>query len=217
MIAILIFILSGIFVRNNTRKFFIISILFIVIESLSFRDFGFPRRFIFIYPLILTCSCLLILEMMKKGKWYKITFLLIPIFILLQIKEDLKIISGIKSGMHYEIMSYEIQKKIANKLERIGGKKKVVNLSCVIDIPLLTYGKFEQEDWSYLFAFIKDEVLNKFAEGMTADKGKKLVVTCLIPFEKAKSSLEKKGLRVVKIRDFFGEIGKPIATLFYVE
>lgn len=214
-----LFFLLSITGEKKTKVLFALSMLYIFLEAITFRNPGFPRRFFFVYPIMLLCITSGLLETRKSI--YKLLFLFfLVIFSYTQVKADRRIIKGLKEGIYYEIMSYKVQKNIISEVET--NAKEIINVSCVMNFPLLSSGKIEVEDWSYIYAITRrgeTMFLRMLADRLLSGRSEKTLITCLLPFPEIEKYFVERGLKVKRIKNFYGGSTKKniISTIFTVE
>ncbi len=213
------FFLLSITGDKKTKVLFALSMLYLFLETIMFRNPGFPRRFFFVYPLMILCITSGLLETRKSI--YKLLFLFfLVIFSYTQVKADRRMIQGLKEGMYYEIMSYKVQKNIISEVEK--NTKEIINVSCVMNFPLLSSGKIKVEEWSYIYAITRREettLLRMLADRLLSGRSEKTLITCLLPFSKIEKYFVERGLKVERIKDFYGGSTKRdiISTIFTAE
>lgn len=212
-----VFFLSGLFAKR--KLFFAISLIYIALESITFKLEGFPRRVFFVFPFFAFSISSFLWEIKSRSKIGYLFFLFFPLyFLFFQTKHNLYVLENLNHrGYWYEFSHINLQKEIVNFL--LENKiEKIENIGAPLNIHLMSYGRIIQYDWSYVFFFLKKdkEVFEAFFKYIKNGNEDVCVLTSwLLPFEEVLTWANHYGLKLEKIKDFT-KSGKILFTLFCI-
>lgn len=204
-----ILLLSGFFSRK--KIFFTVSLIYILIEGITFEVEGFPRRIFFIFPFFAFSISSFLRYFKDRGIVGKIFLFLFSIyFVIFQFRHNLYVLKTFREeGKFYEFSTAEIQEDVV-KFLRENNVLKIVNVSALVNLQLVSRGEVAEYDWSFIFSIRRKskEVFEKFFEYMKNAKEDLFVLTSwLIPAEELMSWANYYGVKMEKLKDFRTEKG----------
>lgn len=150
IIFIILFLLC--FFERRLKNLLTFLVLYILAESITLAQYGFPRRFILVLPLMISTIGVFAWE--NRGKTKKIILCAILItYAYMQITELNRFITSLnKEGFALQYTHMEIQKELKEFLIE-NNITEISNFSALINLDIVSEGKVKVYDWSYAILF----------------------------------------------------------------
>ncbi|MCX7734597.1 MAG: hypothetical protein N2254_07565 [bacterium] len=211
-----VFILVFIFciIDKNLRLVSAIILIYTIFESITFPHYGFPRRFLVIFPIFISSIGIFIWNQMQKK--YGVLFFTIPIFyVFLQTQSLTKFVKKLETeGVSFQNTSMEIQKEIKDFIFQ-QNITEISNFSALINLDVITEGNIKIYDWSYsiLWGNIKPELIPHI---LKLNEGKYILLSWLKPHSEIEKISNRYNFSLVKIKSF-ERAGKEIFSISKIE